>query len=345
MTGAADRAREWVPRWWRGDGGWLGVAADVALAPAEGLFRLASRGRNRAYDLGVLKAETAGIPVVSVGNLAVGGAGKTPFAAWVAGRLREWGERPAILLRGYGEDEIEVHRELNPGVPVLAAARRGDAARAAVAAGCTVAVLDDGFQHRALRRDLDVVLVSAESWSGRRHLLPRGPWREPPSALRRAGIAVVVRKSAGPEVAEAVERAVRSRVGEIPLARCHIAPTGLRPLHGATDEFAGLDSLRGARVLAVATLADPRPFLAHLSEAGAEAEPLIFPDHHALGPAECETILARAAGRTLVMTRKEAVKLRPLISRLVPALVLDQAVVIEAGADELAGALRAAVAR
>src|SRR5688500_17343662 len=122
--GVGQAIREWVPRWWKGEGGALGHGLDVGLWPVEMLFRAAVLGRNRAYDAGLLRIESAPIPVVSVGNLGVGGAGKTPISSWVAARLSRWGHRPAIVLRGYGADEILVHREINPAVPVFAAARR-----------------------------------------------------------------------------------------------------------------------------------------------------------------------------------------------------------------------------
>src|SRR5690606_37512688 len=187
--------REWVPRWWRGEAGWVGRGASAALWPAEQLFRGIVAARNRAFDSGLLRSERAPIPVISVGNLGVGGAGKTPFAAWVAGRLHEYGRRPAIVLRGYGADEILVHRELNPDVPVHAARARIEGVREAAARGSDVVILDDGFQHRAIQRDLDVVLLTADGWTGEVRLLPRGPWREDLGALRRADLVVVTRKA------------------------------------------------------------------------------------------------------------------------------------------------------
>src|SRR5688500_2241480 len=101
--------RSWVPRWWEGHGGAWGKVADVALAPVEAAFRGIVSVRNRGYDRGLLSAEAPPVPVISVGNVAVGGAGKTPVAAWVAGRLSGWGRHPAIALRGYGADEVLVH--------------------------------------------------------------------------------------------------------------------------------------------------------------------------------------------------------------------------------------------
>src|SRR5690606_26022348 len=116
--------REWVPRWWRGEAGAAGRGLELLLWPAEILFRAGVGVRNRGYDTGLLRTVAAPIPVVSVGNIGVGGAGKTPFSAWLAGRLLEWGHRPAMVLRGYGADEILVHREINPSIAVFASPRR-----------------------------------------------------------------------------------------------------------------------------------------------------------------------------------------------------------------------------
>ena len=143
---------------------------------------------------------------------------------------------------------------------MFATPRRIDGVRAAAVAGATVAVLDDGFQHRRIARDLDLVLVSAEAWTARRRLLPRGPWREGARALRRAGVIIVTRKSAAPEQARVVASEVASWSGARGVVVCGIAPSALSRA-GASSEGVALDWLRGRAVLAVAALADPLPFL------------------------------------------------------------------------------------
>lgn len=331
----------WVHRWWAGEAGIAGRAADLALAPAEAGFRAVAGARNGLYDRGMLGIGHVPVPVVSIGNVAVGGAGKTPVAAWVAARLRAWGRTPAIALRGYGEDEILLHRELNPGVPVFRGARRIDAARAAVAAGCDAVVLDDAFQHRALARDLDVVLVPVESWHARPRLLPRGPWRESPRALARADLVVLTRKTADVDAARRVEDEVRAMHPRLPVTLAALVPAGISPLRGG--DVRGMDALAGRDVLAVAALATPRPFLAQLAAAGARVEAALHPDHHDFTAGEAAALARRAEGRTMVMTRKDAVKLRPLLPAGVDALVLEQRVEIERGADALDAALRRAV--
>lgn len=337
----AGALRAWVPRWWRGEGGAAGAALDRLLWPAELAYRGVVYARNLAYDRGLFSQAAPPIPVVSIGNIGVGGAGKTPFAAWVARRAADWGRRPVVVLRGYGADELLVHRELNPDLPVIASPRRAEGVERAAREGCDAAILDDAFQHRALARRLDVVLVAAESWRAPIRLLPRGPWREPRGALGRAGVVVVTRKSASAAdagaLAEELARGIRA-----PVAVCRIAPTHLEPLHAAGGP-AGLDWLRGRDLLAVASLADPRPFVDHLREHGARVELLAFPDHHDFDAADAERIVRAAGPRPIVTTRKEAVKLRPLLPPRLEAKVLDQRVEPEEGEAELERALREAL--
>jgi len=335
--------RSFVTRWWAGEAGPAGSVLDVALLPAEWLFRGVVAARNAAFDRGVIAAEPVDVPVISVGKVGVGGAGKTPFAAWLAGRLRTWGRKPGIALRGYGYDEVLLHRELNPRIWVASGARRVEAARELVANGCDVVVLDDGFQHRRLARDLDVVLVAVEAWDAAPRLLPRGPWREDVPALARADAIVLTRKSADAARAREVAAEVARVAPGKPVAICHLAADRLTPLHGGAARR--LAWLRGRGVLAVAALAQPGPFFAALRGAGAQVEEAAYPDHHPFTAADAHRIAERAAGRTIVMTHKDAVKLRDLLSpSLDPsgagALVLEQAVRIEAGLDALDTALR-----
>lgn len=302
----------------------------MVLLPAESAYAAVVSARNSAYDRGWLRPHRPSIPVVSVGNLGIGGAGKTPVAAWLAARLAAAGSRPAVVLRGYGADEIAVHRELNPGVPVVAAPRRAAGVDAAARKGCDIAVLDDAFQHRAVARDADIVLVAAESWSAERRLLPRGPWREPVRALSRADLIIVTRKSASAAEASEVAEAVRRLIPGVAIAVCHLRPTRLL---NADGEGIGLDWLTGRRVLALAALAEPDPFVRQLTAAGADAELLAFPDHHEFRPADVARIRIASAGRPIVCTRKEAVKLSRFTPGDLPILFLDQEVVPEQGAE------------
>jgi tetraacyldisaccharide 4'-kinase len=335
------RPDDFARRVWAGEGGALGAALRVALAPAEAAFRGIVAARNGAYDRGWMRSERVGLPVISVGNVAVGGAGKTPFAAWLARRLADWGRKPAIALRGYGDDEIVLHRELNPDIPVFRGRRRADAAREALAAGRDTVVLDDAFQHRALARDLDLVLIPVEGWEPRPRVLPRGPWREGLGALARADTVVLTRKSADAARAQAVAAEVARLRPGTPVVQCALLPSGLVPLHGGAGT--SVDALAGRRVLAVAALATPEPFFATLRQAGAEVEAAAYPDHHPFADADARVLTDRAAGRRLVMTHKDAVKLRARLPAGADAWVLEQRVTIEHGGDALDIALRRAL--
>ena len=197
--------------WYGGDA--LASSVRTALIPAERIFGGLVGARDILYDAGWLPALETPIPAVSVGNLTVGGTGKTPMAAWIARGLAARGAQPAVVLRGYGDDEPLVHRALNPDIPVIVGADRVAAVAQAAAAGATVAVLDDAFQHRRVQRLADIVLISADRWTGDVRLLPAGPWREPLESVRRATLVVVTRKAASD-----------LRVGEVHEQLARIAP-------------------------------------------------------------------------------------------------------------------------
>jgi tetraacyldisaccharide 4'-kinase len=305
--------------------------ARLALLPAELVYRGAAGVHHGSYNAALRGVERAGTCVISVGNLTVGGAGKTPFSGWLVERLRVWGRRPAVLHGGYAADEPELHRLERPGVAVYVGRDRVASARRAVAAGADVLVLDDGFQHRRLGRELDIVLVSAEHWSATPRLLPRGRWREPPSALGRAGLIVVVRKTASVEDAAAVAAAV-ARHGSAPIASIRLAPSGWSVGGHASPAPAG-----GA--VLVTGVADWGPVAAHAREAGAVLEEaVVFPDHHDFDAADVERLGRLAGPRPIVTTAKDHVKLRNF-ARTADAFVLGIAVKVERGEDLLDAAV------
>ncbi|MDR0787027.1 MAG: tetraacyldisaccharide 4'-kinase [Gemmatimonadota bacterium] len=332
-------ARTFVESWWRGERGLAGSLLSLSLAPAEMAFRAVVGLRNTAYTHGWLASFPAPIPVISIGNLSVGGSGKTPLSAWAVAQLRERGRHPAIVLRGYGEDEIIVHSELNPGVSVHRKSDRLAGVTEAAGAGADCVVVDDGFQHQRLKRDLDIVLVSAEQWGVRRRLLPRGPWREPAGSLRRATHILVTRKSASREDAEQVLAELRGAAPGAGYGLVHLASGGLRSLHNGELLLDSLGELAGRKVTAVTTLADPRPLVAQLTAAGARVEVMAFGDHHEFTDGEIDSIAVSFSETTGVVTRKEAVKLRGRLPLEAPALVLDQRVIFEEGEEELLRAM------
>lgn len=289
----------------------LARTARLALAPFEGAYRGLVALRGGLYDVGLLPSRATALPAISIGNLSVGGTGKTPFAAHVAAELRERGARPAIVLRGYGGDEPLVHATLNPGVPVVVSADRVAGVARARILGADVAVLDDAFQHRRAQRLVDVVLVSADRWTDARRLLPAGPWRESARALRRATMAVVTRKAASPEDAERVREALIAVAPSLPVAVAHLMAGELRQAAGPGSQ--PVSTLQGARVHVIAAIGDPTAFLRQLEASGAiVAGTAIYPDHHPFTENEVTRIALGAGDAALVLcTLKDAVKIAP----------------------------------
>jgi tetraacyldisaccharide 4'-kinase len=317
--------------------------ARLALLPAAGLWRSMMSARTTAYERGWLAVHDLPLPSVAVGNLTVGGSGKTPLAIWIARHYVRRGLVPGILLRGYaGGDEALVHRHAVPEAKVVADPDRVAGAERAQAEGADVLVLDDAFQRLDIRRDLNLALVSAETTRAVRWPLPAGPWREGWHALERADGVVVTRKRASADAAEALAHELRAHV-EGPIAIVHL---GLRRLEGMVSGRAhDADDLRGRRVVAASAIADPDAFVAQVKGAGAAVQVATWKDHHDFRP-EDVAWLARAARKAdhVVITQKDAVKLRDRWPASAPeplVAVLD--LTWEAGGDALEAALDAAV--
>lgn len=319
-----------LERLWESDGAGARLARAV-LRPLSGVYGVAGRVRGALYDRGILRSHDLALPAIGVGNLSVGGTGKTPVAAWVAAELARRGAVPAVVLRGYGGDEPIVHATLNPGIRVVVAADRVAGAARARFLGADVVVLDDAFQHRRARRLADLVLVSADRWSDRRMLLPAGPWREPLRALERASLAVVTRKAASADEAGEVALAITRASPDVRIARVHLAAGDLRSLTGA--QRLSLGALAGASVLAIAAVGDPRAFLRQIGAAGARVRPEIFPDHHPFSPSDAARLARGASSADLVIcTLKDAVKLGPRWPREAPPLwYVSQRLHVESG--------------
>ena len=321
-----------LERLWWGTG--LGArAARVALVPASILYRIGSAVHAGLYRSGLWRAHTLALPAISVGNLTVGGTGKTPVAAWIASLLVRQGAHPAIVMRGYGEDEPLVHERLNPDVPVVVSPDRVRGAERASTLGADIIVLDDAFQHRRAARNADLVLLSADRWASAPRLLPAGPWREPLSALRRASMVLVTRKAASPATASAVADTIRHRFPGIPVG---VVALTLQELRAASGESTmPLEALSGARALGIVAIGDPSAFLAaRLLPPG----PLpFFPHHHWYTHAEVARLASMmAAGEIAVCTLKDAVKLAPHWPREAPPLwYVSQSVKVEEGRDAL----------
>ena len=330
---------------WRSDG----VAARGAralLAPAERAMAGAVAVRNTLYDRGTLRTHATSIPAVSVGNLTVGGTGKTPVSAWLAQRLVERGAAPAVVLRGYGDDEPLVHAVLNPSVPVVVSPDRARGVADAAERGADVAVLDDAFQHRRVARAVDIVLVAADGWRVHRRMLPSGPWREPLEALRRADLAVITSKAASETEVTAARLAIAHAAPDTPIVSVTLELGDLFRF-GDPGARLPLGGLAGASVLAIAAVGNPDAFFAQLRRAGANVAARGFPDHHRYTREEVERLAALApAGGMAVCTLKDAVKIAPLWPADAPALwYVSQPVRVGWGAEHFERRMDALLAR
>ena len=212
-------------------------------------YAAAIRLRNKAYDLGLKKTHRVGVPIVSVGNLTLGGTGKTPMVRWLAEWFKKQGIHAAVVSRGYGaaageaNDEALEMRLLLPDVPHLQNPDRVAAAREAISKhDCRLVVLDDGFQHRRIARDLDIVLLDASAPFGYGHVFPRGMLREPISGLRRADAVILSRADLiAPDEREAIWQIVRRHAPKAIRAEAIHAPTkGVRNLLGCSKGVGSL---------------------------------------------------------------------------------------------------------
>ncbi|HWC75744.1 MAG TPA: tetraacyldisaccharide 4'-kinase [Gemmatimonadales bacterium] len=281
------------------------------LLPFALLYRTVMSARAKAYRRGWLRRRSLPLPSVAIGNLAVGGAGKTPFAAWTAAYFARRGVRPGILLRGYRGDEQAVHQRLVPDAIVVANPDRVAGAATARAGGAQVLVLDDAYQRLDVARDVNVALVSTESVPPRAVAwpLPAGPWREDWSALGRADVIVVTRRRAAVAESHRLAARIAARWPKAVVGSVHLAVEGLRGLRSGGR--VGLALLARKRVVVAAGIADPASFAAQVRATGATVQLMAYQDHHPF-PAGDVARLAQAAKDAdyVVVTEKDAVKLR-----------------------------------
>ncbi len=265
-----------------------------------------------------------GRPVVSVGNLSAGGTGKTPVVAWLAEELLRRGHRPAIAMRGYKasrggkSDEQLEHESRLPGVPVVARPDRFVALRRFLPTRheIDIVLLDDGFQHRQLHRDFDLVLVDSLRSPFNDALLPRGYLREPVENLRRADAIALTRTDlAGEEDLADLRSHLRRLTGAEPLAEFAASWSRVDSTNAAEPRDASW--LRGRRFVALCGIGRPEAFLAMIGRAGAHlADTILLPDHARYDARLLREAAERAGGTEgLLTTAKDWVKIEPLMQQ------------------------------
>ena len=303
----------------------------LLTVPLSLVYEIAARGYHACYDRGLLKPVRLPVPVVSIGNLVVGGTGKTPAVEALAAAFRDQGLVPAVLTRGYGgtrkgrlrdgrwvsgevagaeagDEPLVLSRRL-PGVTIGIDPHRARMAAEILAhQRVDVFVLDDGFQHRRLGRDLNVLLLDARSPFGNGRLLPAGPLRESPQTTNRADIILVTGLADTERVPEASQRAILSIAPHRPMLRTYLVLEGFESLLGEPRPHPG------GPVFLAAGIARPERFQTFLNAQGLQTVGhRWFPDHHPFTRAEIDEVEREAArlGATLVTTAKDAVRVEP----------------------------------
>lgn len=336
----------------------MSLHSTPALAPLGALYGAVVRARLALYRTGILPTHKLDAPVLSVGNITTGGTGKTPLVDALARLVAGEGRRVCILTRGYGRADARRRVVVSDGVQLLASAREGgdeprllaeqllgvaavisDADRVAAARWAQANlhsdafILDDGFQHLRLARDLDIVTIDATAPWGGGYLLPRGHLREPPEELRRADAVVITRAEAAVNLASLRQELAQLCGGRLVVSEARVRTVRVRRLDNAAGESQSRTSTEGESpeliaqpVAAVCAIGNPQAFFTHLRRNHYTLSyTRAFPDHHAYTQDEMNAV-ARAAGecgaRALLTTAKDGVKLRGLHSAL-PVYVID----------------------
>ena len=302
--------------------GVLAVCLRTLLRAASLVYSLAMRIRNVLFDLGWKSIQRSIVPVISLGNVTTGGTGKTPLVAMVCSLLQELGLRPGIVSRGYGSidgnpnDEKLVLSLLCPNVPHVQNPNRVTAAQFLTAAGGVDAiVMDDGFQHRRLHRNLDIVLIDATNPFGYGFQLPRGLLREPLSSLKRADLVIITRSDHVSEhdIAK-IERRIIDAAPQLADRILHVEfqPTSLRSLDGSKMS---LSKFAKKSVHLMAGIGNPDAFQTTAIRAGLQVTGTSwFPDHHHYSDDDLQQVQKRASSsgtECIVTTLKDLVKLPP----------------------------------
>ncbi|KXB90361.1 tetraacyldisaccharide 4'-kinase [Veillonellaceae bacterium DNF00751] len=314
-----------------------------------------------SYVQGKKVIKKVSVPVISIGNITAGGTGKTPLACFFAAVLQQQGKKPAVLTRGYGGtaehtgvtvsdgkrllvtpevggDEAVLMGRLLPQVPVLAGKRRYETARQAIRDfACDVLLLDDGFQHWQLHRDLDIVLIDGTNPFGNGHVLPRGILREKPEQLQRAGLLVLTKgESLSADEKKKVVCHIRQYNKTAPLVEAQLTVCGCTPLVRWRQGYRTDAPVAGTKVIAISALGNPQVFERTLVQSGYQViDSLQYADHHPYTEKEYAVWrqLAAATGAILVTTEKDAVKIAALTEAAFPLYVLSITMTITQGRE------------
>ncbi len=324
-------------------GVWASPARGLLLL-GEAIYTLAVTLRNRRFDR-IGPRSRPPVPVISVGNITVGGTGKTPFVIELVSRLQRLGRKPAVVARGYGAapgepgDEERLIHDHCPNVVYVGNSDRGRAAAIACERlGADAIVLDDAFQHRQIARDLDIVLIDATCPFGYGHVLPRGLLREPVAGLRRADVIALTRcDQVSADRLSEIEKQVGGMIGDAPVLKCRHRVTSIARLTGEPLEGPPHEVLAGRRAVLFAGIARPEAFVRTVEGLGIEVVGRRWwPDHHHYRLEDLRTLLDGTGcppHDVLLTTDKDGVKLSRLHG-LDPAKILVVKVAIDFVGDD-----------
>ena len=302
--------------------GFFAVIAKVFLRLLSSVYGVVVRFRNFLYEKGILRSVHLGRPVISIGNITWGGSGKTPMVLLLAGSLKEKGFQPAVLTRGYMansegmspaiSDEAEMLRREILDLPVGVGANRLRSSQEVLANNkVDIFILDDGFQHRQVYRDMDIVLVDATNPFGNGALLPRGILREPISSLGRADVIVITRADIDMSQAQALTERLKKINAKALIVTAVHQPYSFIDLVSQKSESSS--ALQGKKIVAFCSIADSRGFEKTLTNLGAHVIRVFdFPDHHSYSVADIKAIVDFADKEKLdglVTTAKDEVKI------------------------------------
>ncbi len=317
----SDKIREYIYSLMSGKRqGFLAAAVKLFFSLASFCYYSGAESIKFLYRLRILRSYRFPRKVISVGNITLGGTGKTPLVALIAGRLNDHGKKAVILSRGYGgdratSDEVELLRKRLPAVPVLVGRDRIKTAGEAVGSlKADVILLDDGFQHWRLKRDLDIVTLDVNDPFGNGRLIPRGILREPVSSLKRADVFILTKVSPdGDSIAKA--RGLKTRLGAInanaAVFTSSYIPSRLFDIAGG--EALGLSELENKKIALVCAIGAPGSFEGTVRALGADiALKSFFMDHHKYTGGDIKRVIDECEGRgvdIIVTTEKDVPRL------------------------------------
>ncbi|MCU1275842.1 MAG: tetraacyldisaccharide 4-kinase [Bryobacterales bacterium] len=326
----------------------MASASGILLPPLSAIYSLVMRARASLYNHQILRTESVGVPVISVGNITTGGTGKTPLVAWISRLLANEGHRVCVLTRGYGRENPKSRVLVSDGISIKSSVRTAgdepmllaeillgqaavicDADRVSAAKwsirelGTEVFVLDDGFQHRRISRDLDLLVIDAMSpWGGGR-MLPYGRLREPVEEFKRADAIIISRSEDAADI-QGLRNSARLLGRGAPVFASRTVTSEVRNMAGESEQTNS--SIRKREALAFCGIGNPEAFFRHLSRDGWNViATKVFPDHFRYSQRDIDELVLAASEKAIgamLTTSKDAVKLRELRIEL-PCYIVD----------------------